>query len=465
MSADEMNVSGPTAPGIGAFGPIGSVGQTGTAQEQLRMMQPQQPSASPFFAQGPASSGMVPGTISTPYNPLAMYQGPSAQGQLNYNPNLAPDMLGGFYNAGMMQDRLGNRIFAPSTPVFGFAKGGEADIDAMRALVDASNMADDEDEGPTVEDYASEARLMLQGMGGAPGAGAAAGMSAAGAAGAAGAGVVRRMPGSDGAARPEGMGMSAESLSAQRDFSPKATKAAKAAKPAKASKAAKSAKAQLKALARQYERQRGAAEDASEGLARRTLSSPTLEQPTLLEDSLTTRRFAKGGEAKKPEAQEVKTPSLLGVMKYATETSARMFPDQMGQDDQRDAARHMLAAASVAKKYGPRAADLLGRAHEYTSNPQTFFSALGVGQPRDDLAYDLHNNRLGAQLGKRASSQEELERLVEAMARQAQYEKAPDRPWVMSPEQIEERRQRAMQPQERPQYRYGGPVHRAMTRK
>jgi hypothetical protein len=131
---------------------------------------------------------------------------------------------------------------------------------------------------------------------------------------------------------------------------------------------------------------------------------------------------------------------MFGVSDYATAAAARMFPEQRGQDDQRDAARHMLAAATLARKYGPRTADLLGRAHEYTSSPHTFFSMFGIGEPRDDFAYDLHNNRMGIELASRAKSQEELEQLVAQMARQSSTEKDPTKPWIMSREQMEARR-------------------------
>jgi hypothetical protein len=147
-----------------------------------------------------------------------------------------------------------------------------------------------------------------------------------------------------------------------------------------------------------------------------------------------TMNFQKGG------AVEKEPPGLFGVSDYATSAAAKMFPNQRGQDDQRDAARHILAAATLARKYGSRSADLLGRAHEYTSNPRTFFSMFGIGEPRDDLEYDLHNNRLGIELASRAKSQEELERLVSQMARQSSTEKDPTKPWIMSREQMEARR-------------------------
>lgn len=577
-----INIVGPAMPGIGAVGPVG------TANQQLQAIRP-----SNFFAQNQgASQGMVPGTVSAPYNPMAQYQGPSPLAALAANPNLAPGMLGGFQNAGMMVDRLGNRIFAPGLPppgfaqggevsgefagvqgtgrsggpvsdpkylhrtpdaerlrlnqeefearkarkaeirkqmeqngatmfltgtgyapggefgggtyrgdnvpitmtptatpqriaddsglvppmpgvptapfrprfsddsglvpgfmplrrpgtvgtaeemlyqqrLLGFAKGGQVDIDAMRALVDASNMADEE-EGPTVDDYAGEAKRMLASV--QPTAQTPK-MSRT------------RLPGSRGGAEtPKEMGMQADALTTPTEFKPKK---------------AKSAQAELRALAKQYALKQRAAENQARGLMQNTLGAPTLEQPTLTQEGLRVKRFQKGGEAKKADAGEVKEPSLFGVSSYATKASARMFPDQLGQDDQRDAARHMLAAATITRKYGPKAAELLGRAHEYTSNPHTFFSAFGVGKARDDLPYDLHNNQVGVELAARAKSQAELEKLVEVMAKQAQFKQTAGKPWIMSREQMQERERRFQEEQKRlnepPEYKHGGAVKR-----
>jgi hypothetical protein len=160
------------------------------------------------------------------------------------------------------------------------------------------------------------------------------------------------------------------------------------------------------------------------------------------------REFKDGGEVKKSvKESEKETPSVFQVSDYATEASRRMFPSQLGQDDQRDAARHMLAAASLARRYGPKAAELLGKAHEYTSNPNTFFSVLGIGEPREDLPYDLHNNRVGIDLGSRATSQADLERLVAETAKQATFQQTQGKPWIMSPEQIKARRDAALKKQ------------------
>ena len=219
------------------------------------------------------------------------------------------------------------------------------------------------------------------------------------------------------------------------------------------------AREQMEDLVRSYELQIKAVKNRARGLGADTFGAPTLEGPSLTKNTLAKKRFAKGGEVKGAET-EVAEPSLFGVSNYATQASAKMFPDQLGQDDQRDAARHMLAAATVSRKYGPKAAELLGKAHEYTSNPQTFFSMFGIGQPRDDVPYDVHNNRIGAELGSRATSQAELEKLVADMARQAQTKQTKDKPYIMSREKMDARKAKAEKGMtERPQgYQKGGMV-------
>jgi hypothetical protein len=223
-----------------------------------------------------------------------------------------------------------------------------------------------------------------------------------------------------------------------------------------------SARERLEELVLEYQRKVGIAKNKAKGLRADTFGAPTLEGASLTKNTLGKRRFAEGGEAKKEEAAE---PSIFGVSSYATKASAGMFPEQLGQDDQRDAARHMLAAGIMARKFGPKAAELLGKAHEYTSNPQTFFSAFGIGKPRDDLPYDVHNNRIGAELAARTTSQEELEKLVKSMALQAQSKQTKDKPYIMSREQMDARKAKAdkgMTPP--PEYAKGGPVKKSKNK-
>jgi hypothetical protein len=371
---------------------------------------------------------------------MPLYGATNTMGAIGANPNLSPGMLGGQQNAGIFTDRLGNRIYSPGAlPLYGFAKGGGVDVNALLAQ-NAETLSDEEPEEVINTNPVGTAQQMLADLAGTERASPTR-MS------------VKRTKTSagGGASADKAMKMSAESL-AKGDLG-----AMKDTAPAKG--APDSARSQMEELARVYQLRMTAARNKARGLSADTFGAPTLEGPTLTKNTLAKKRFAKGGEAKKPEA-EVAEPSLFGVSDYATKASARMFPDQLGQDDQRDAARHMLAAATVSRKYGPKAAELLGKAHEYTSNPQTFFSLFGIGQPRDDLPYDVHNNRIGAELAARATSQAELEKLVAAMARQAQTKQTKDKPYIMSREQMQARKEKAEKGMtERPQgYQKGGMV-------
>jgi hypothetical protein len=128
------------------------------------------------------------------------------------------------------------------------------------------------------------------------------------------------------------------------------------------------------------------------------------------------RGYQDGGTVKKPE---VKTPWLFSVPTYSETVAYEMYPGQKGQDDQRDAARHMLAAGTLSRKYGPGVAEFMGKAHEFTTSPLQAMKTLFGGQMPADYGMDTHNNAVGAQLGQRAKSQAELEDLVQAEAERA----------------------------------------------
>jgi len=125
------------------------------------------------------------------------------------------------------------------------------------------------------------------------------------------------------------------------------------------------------------------------------------------------------------------TPSIFSISPYARFVAEDMYPGQAGQDDQNDAARHMLAAGTLARKYGVGPAEFLGRAHEYTTSPIAAFKALiGAGKMPKDYDQDMHNNALGARLGARARSQTELEDMVNQMAEQATKNQTTGKPWI-----------------------------------
>jgi len=137
-------------------------------------------------------------------------------------------------------------------------------------------------------------------------------------------------------------------------------------------------------------------------------------------------RFADGGE--------VEEPGLLSVSPYSRAVARDMYPGQQGQFDQQDAARHMLAAGTLARKYGPNAAEMLGNLHEITTSPGKWIgSKLGISQMPIDYEQDLHNNRVGIELARRSKSQKDLEDLVQQMAEQAQGEKTEGKAWKGKP--------------------------------
>ena len=139
------------------------------------------------------------------------------------------------------------------------------------------------------------------------------------------------------------------------------------------------------------------------------------------------RGYQAGGSVKKPE---VKTPYLFSVPTYSETVAYEMYPGQLGQNDQRDAARHMLAAGTLSRKYGPKTAEFLGKAHEFTTSPLQSVKSMFTGKMPADYDMDTHNNRFGAQLGQRAKSQAELEDLVQAEAERASRTQTQDKAFI-----------------------------------
>jgi hypothetical protein len=140
--------------------------------------------------------------------------------------------------------------------------------------------------------------------------------------------------------------------------------------------------------------------------------------------------MAEGGEAKKDED----IPGLLGVSSYARGRAAGMFPEESSQWTSQDTARHMLASGTLARKYGPRAAELAGYAHEIREQPIRFIGAkLGMTKESPDYKQDVHNNLLGIELASRSKSQEDLLELVKQMAADARDEQTPGKAWKGRP--------------------------------
>jgi len=319
----------------------------------------------------------------------------------------------------------------------GFAKGGDVDLEALMAQ-NAETLSDEEPEEVINTDPVGTAQKML------------ADLSGAGKASPTRQSIKRSRSASGGGAEADkAMQLAYEDLAkgdlgAMKDRAP-------------AARNTESARSQMEELARIYQLKIRSAQEQARGLSADTFGAPTLEGPTLTKNRLTKNRFKEGGEAKKSDAEGAKEPGIFSVSSYAADVSERMFPDQLGQDDQRDAARHMLAAAALSKKVGPDVAAFLGKVHERTSNPESFFSMFGIGKPRDDYELDVHNNKLGVDLASRTTSQADLEKLVRAMALQAQTKKVEGKPYIMGREQMDARKAKAekgMTPP--PEYRAGG---------
>lgn len=127
------------------------------------------------------------------------------------------------------------------------------------------------------------------------------------------------------------------------------------------------------------------------------------------------------------------TPNVLQLQQYAEQLARDMYPSQGGQYDQQDAARHMLAAGTLARKYGADTAEFLGKAHEHVTSPLKSLMTLFGGKMPNDYEQDLYNNALGIQLSKGAKSQADLEELVNRYAEGASKDKTYGRPWTGKP--------------------------------
>lgn len=181
--------------------------------------------------------------------------------------------------------------------------------------------------------------------------------------------------------------------------------------------------------------------DREPGIAEKWLAeSATASRPTALAEfsDISIKSPFAALEPKQPQmladGGEVEEPGVLSVPTYSKTVSYEMYPGQEGQFDQRDAARHMLASGTLARKYGPTAAEMLGKLHEIGTSPMRFIgSKLGISEMPVDYEQDLHNNRIGIELGKRSKSQKDLEDLVQQMAEQAKGQRVEGKPWTGRP--------------------------------
>lgn len=146
----------------------------------------------------------------------------------------------------------------------------------------------------------------------------------------------------------------------------------------------------------------------------------------------------------KPQSPAIYNP--FTAKSRAEQSAQEMYPGKIGQDDQRDAARHMLASGYLARAWNPGVADLIGKAHEFKETPFRHLGALvGATQHRYDRPIDLHNNSLGIELSQKATSMEEFERLVNEAAERARPTQTPGAPWVPSAKDAEAMRKGSAQ--------------------
>lgn len=143
------------------------------------------------------------------------------------------------------------------------------------------------------------------------------------------------------------------------------------------------------------------------------------------------RKYKDGGSAKK---EDVPTPWLFSVPTYAETVAYEMYPGQRGQDDRQDAARHMLAAGTLARKYGPNVAGFLAKAHEYKTSPLKAIGTLFGGSMPPDFEMDMHNNQVGIDAAAKAQDQADLERIINQMAEQASKFRTPGLPYIKKAE-------------------------------
>ena len=269
--------------GINPVVPASSMGSQGISVR---------PVAAPVFGQ---SAGVAPGAfVSRGINirPIDMPSLPSL-GQMASQPSLQNGISTPYFAPYVPRSMGPATMEAIQMAPMGFAEGGEADVEAMRALVDAAGGEEEEDDSPINTDPVGSAQRMLDEYTAreAPSTTQISGM--------------RRRPSGGGAPRPKEMGSEYESLTTARAPEPKG---------------AKSAQAELRALARGYELKKIAAENEARALMRNTLGAPTLRKPGLTKESLSVRRFEKGGEVEKEE------PSISGLLRRLGLAVARGVP-------------------------------------------------------------------------------------------------------------------------------------------
>ena len=241
-------------PATATGGPTGTSATTPRAPSGPTPYTPATTPSTPRYF-GP-TTGILPGTLPSSYNPLSAYRGPLPTDLLRQNPNLSPTILGGPERLGYYVDRLGNKIYSPGGN-FGFAEGGEVDSEeapdpasaqaALRKLLEAAPA-----QTQTEVQMSPNARS-----------------------------VKRTSTKSVDQGNMKGMSMKMEE--------------AKVA-------SGESARDQLAALGEEYKQRLREMDNEAKGLLRNTLARGTFDRPGLAgRGPLTRKRFEKGGEAVKSE--------------------------------------------------------------------------------------------------------------------------------------------------------------------
>jgi hypothetical protein len=95
----------------------------------------------------------------------------------------------------------------------------------------------------------------------------------------------------------------------------------------------------------------------------------------------------------------------LTIKKPASWAAYNEYGDSGEVGGKTDALRHLLGAATLAKRQGPGYAETALNWHENPNIPQ--FLGGGYGQREGDRQMDLHNNALGLEIAKKAKNYDE----------------------------------------------------------
>lgn len=108
-----------------------------------------------------------------------------------------------------------------------------------------------------------------------------------------------------------------------------------------------------------------------------------------------------------PFAIITNAPSILATGTKAEEMAKQAYPSEKQATRERDAYRHMVWQAMLAKQYGPEVAATVGNIHENKYLPVIG----GIGQPESQRQMDLYNNELGRNI--KYSSEQDLNKIIQ----------------------------------------------------